>query len=94
MNESQRHHDAFEKYFQYKQEGKSTDEAITLLQVELGFSKTSFYKWKKEFDWDGREAIRADNIRKKVTESTDQSIVDIKSQYLGIVNYSLNDYNM
>lgn len=59
MNELQRHIDAFEKYFQYKQSGKITHDAIKLVALELGFSENAVYTWKKEFDWDGREALRS-----------------------------------
>lgn len=91
MKESQRHVDAFEQYFLYKQSGKNTDEAISLVQVESGFSKTSLYKWKKELKWDEREAIRSVDVQQKVEKQTNTTVVENKIRYLGIYHRLLDD---
>jgi len=90
MKELQRHIDAFEIYFKKKQEGNDTAKAITLASLECGFSETSLYTWKKEFDWDGREAIRAAEINKKVEEKTDSTIIENKTKYLSFYHKLLD----
>jgi len=90
MKELQRHIDAFEIYFKKKQEGNDTAKAITLASQECNFSETSLYTWKKEFDWDGREAIRAAEINKKVEEKTDSTIIENKTKYLSFYHKLLD----
>jgi len=90
MKELQRHIDAFEIYFKNKQGGHDTAKAISLSSLECGFSETSLYTWKKEFDWDGREAIRAKEINKKVEEKTDSTIIKNKANYLSYYHNLLN----
>ena len=90
MKELQRHIDAFEIYFKKKQEGNDTAKAISLSSLECGFSETSLYTWKKEFDWDGREAIRAAEINKKVEEKTDSTIIENKTKYLSFYHKLLD----
>ena len=84
MKELQRHLDAFELYFQYKQSGCNTKQSISKVMVELKWSESALYNWKEEFDWDGREAIRSLEINKELQKKTNTSIVDNKIQYLGI----------
>jgi hypothetical protein len=91
MKELQRHIDAFEIYFKTKQSGKITHEAIKLVALELGFSTNAIYTWKKEFDWDGREAIRSREINKQIERKTDSSIVTNKIKYLAIVHKPIDD---
>lgn len=91
MKELQRHLDAFEIYFKHKQEGRNTKEAITLVSMELKFSETSLYKWKKEFDWDGREAIRSREIQRKIEEKTNNTIIENKIKYLSFYHKLLDD---
>jgi hypothetical protein len=91
MKELQRHIDAFEIYFQKKQGGHDTAEAISLASIECNFSETSLYTWKKEFDWDGREAIRAAEINRKVQQKTDNSIIKNKANYLTFYHKLLNN---
>ena len=90
MKELQRHIDAFEIYFKKKQEGYETAKAITLASQECGFSETSLYTWKKEFDWDGREAIRAAEINKKIEEKTNSTIIENKTKYLSFYHKLLD----
>ena len=71
MKELQKHLDAFELYFQYKQSGHNTTQSIKLVKGKCKVSEKSLYKWKEEFDWDERETIRSLKINKEV-------------QYLGI----------
>ena len=84
MKELQKHLDAFEYYFQCKQSGHNTTESIRLVKSKCNVSEKTLYHWKKEFDWDGREAIRSLEINNKIQEKTNNSIVDNKIQYLGI----------
>lgn len=90
MDEEQIHLDAFEKYFEYRQEGKNKSESISLVSVELGFSKTSIYKWKKNFNWDDREAVRSAEINAEVQKKTNSTIIDNKTKYLSYVHAILN----
>jgi hypothetical protein len=91
MKEQQRHKDAFELYFTFKQNGKSVEETIKLLQSDCNVTRKTLYVWKKEFDWDGREAIRANEIQKEVEQKTNTTIVDNKVQYLSFYHKLLED---
>jgi hypothetical protein len=91
MDELQRHRDAFEAYFKYKQEGHTIEEAIMLLTGDFKVTRKTLYKWKKTFDWDGREAIRATEINRRVQESTDNSIIENKTHYLSFYHKLLGD---
>lgn len=82
MDELQRHLDAFEIYFQKKQEGCTIPEAVAGVNLELGWSESSIYDWKKKFNWDDREAIRSSEINKEVQRRTDSNIIDNKTKYL------------
>jgi len=92
MKEERRHIDAFELYFQLRQQGKGVRDAVAIVAKEQNRSESTIYTWKREFDWDSREAVRAAEIRKKVEEEIDESITDAKVKYLTIVNLSLDQY--
>ena len=99
MEEKQIHLDAFEKYFIHKQAGINTTEAIEKVWLTGKVSKKTLWKWKREFDWDEKEAIRSLEITKKVSEKTNTTIVDNKVTYLGIIHKLLRklqegDYNI
>ena len=99
MEEKQIHLDAFEKYFIHKQAGINTTEAIEKVWLTGTVSKKTLWKWKREFDWDEKEAIRSLEITKKVSEKTNTTIVDNKVTYLGIIHKLLRklqegDYNI
>jgi len=82
MKELQRHRDAFEIYLQHKQKGNLTTQAIRLVCSEFKVSEKTVWKWKREFDWDGREAIRTQEIQRQIEEKTNNSIVENKIKYL------------
>jgi hypothetical protein len=91
MKELQKHLDAFELYFKSKQDGANTEESIKLLMSDFKVSRKTAYKWKKEFDWDGREAIRSQEIQKRIEEKTNTTIVDNKVKYLSFYHKLLDD---
>ena len=91
MIEKQKHIDAFEIYFTFKQERLSKNKAFEETIKKIGVSKSSIKTWAREFDWDGREAIRSKEINKKVSEKTDDNIVDHKAMYLSFFHKLLND---
>jgi len=91
MKELQKHLDAFELYFKNKQEGSSVVESIRLVCSKFKVSEKTAYKWKKEFDWDGREAIRSQEIQKRIEEKTNTTIVDNKVKYLSFYHKLLDD---
>jgi transposase len=91
MKEAQKHIDAFELYFKEKQNQRSVVEAIRLVCSNFKVSEKTAYKWKRVFDWDGREAIRSAEINKKVQEQTNTSIVDNKVRYLSLYHKLLDD---
>lgn len=82
MDELQKHIDAFEVYFKSKQEGNDTTTAILTVESQCTVSERTVWRWHKEFDWEGREAIRASEINKEVQKRTDSSIIDNKTKYL------------
>ena len=91
LKEQQRHKDAFEEYFIQKQEGKDTHTAITSVTLQFKCSERTAYNWKKEFDWDGREAIRSKEIQKGVEEQTNTSIIGNKARYIKIYHNLLDE---
>ena len=86
MKELQKHLDAFERYFQYKQSGHGVEESIMLLKSDCKVTRKTLYDWKDKFDWDAKESIRSLEINKKLQQKTNNSIVKNKIQYLGIYN--------
>jgi hypothetical protein len=99
MKETQRHLDAFELYLLHKQSGTNTEDSIKLLVGDLKVTRKTLYIWKKEFNWDEKEAIRSLEINKEIQTKTNKSIVDNKIQYLGVYHRLLkkladNGYNI
>ncbi|MBT9151267.1 MAG: hypothetical protein DDT40_01455 [candidate division WS2 bacterium] len=92
MKEKQRHQDAFEIYFQKKQEGHSVVDTIMTVMSQCNVSEKTVYRWKSFFDWDGREAIRAAEIQKEVEKRSDNSIIENKSRYLSYNHALLNQF--
>jgi len=91
MKELQRHIDAFEIYFTNKQNGQNVQDSVRLVESKFGVSEKTVYKWKRVFDWDGREAIRANEINRKIEKKTDNSIVSNKVKYLAVVHKPIDD---
>ena len=91
MKELQKHKDAFELYFQSKQEGESVENAVRLLVGDLGVTRKTIYKWKKELKWDDREAVRASEVNRDVEKKTNSTIVDNKVKYLSFYHKLLDD---
>jgi hypothetical protein len=65
-------------------------EAIRLVKSKCKVSEKTLYKWKKEFDWDGREAIRSKEIQDKVEKKTNTTIVGNKVRYLNFYHKLLD----
>ena len=86
MKELQMHRDAFERYFILKQTGSNVVDAIATVALEYNRSESAVYVWKKQFDWDGREAIRTHDVQNKVAEKTNQALADNKAMYLRITH--------
>jgi hypothetical protein len=92
MKETQKHIDAFELYFTLKQNGADTNKAIMSVSKQINVSERTIFRWKNNFDWDGREAIRSNEINKKIEEKTNDTIVDMKVKYLKIIHGPLFKY--
>ena len=86
MKEQQKHRDAFEQYFILRQSGAGVVEAVEQVGAEFGASVSAVYNWKKQFDWDGREAIRVHDVQNKVIEKTNQALADNKTWYLRLIH--------
>ncbi|HIH62087.1 MAG TPA: hypothetical protein HA298_05320 [Methanobacteriales archaeon] len=86
MNEEQIHRDAWNLYFELRQQGKSKSEAVAGAASECGRSESTIWEWKKKFNWDERESIRAATINQKVEERLNEQLVDLKVQYLKLLN--------
>lgn len=91
MREGQRHRDAFEEYFQLRQQGHTPTEAINSVAIQYGFSERTIWQWKKAFNWDEREAIRAAEIQRGIEEKTNEQIIDNKARYLAKLNKLIFD---
>jgi len=90
MDEEQIHLDAFEKYFECRQSGKNKSECVSELALENNLSKTTIWTWKKNFNWDDREAVRSAEINAEVQKKTNSTIIDNKTKYLSYVHAILN----
>jgi hypothetical protein len=90
MEETQTHLDAFEKYLQLKLSGKNTEDSFKLLMSDIGVTRQSLYRWKKEFHWDEKEAVRSSEIHKEVEKQTNSTIIDNKVWYLSIYHTLLS----
>ena len=84
MKELQRHLDAFELYLSYKMSGLNVEDTIKLLMSDLGVTRKTLYKWKKDLKWDIKETIRSIDINKDIQKTTNKSVQDNRIQYLGI----------
>jgi transposase-like protein len=82
MKEQQRHIDAYRTYFVARSEGMSVTDAVSLVSSEYSVSDTSVYRWMKEFDWKGREAIDTHDVQIRVAEKTNSALADNKAWYL------------
>ena len=89
MKEVQKHRDAFNDYFILKQERKTVVEAVRLVADKYNVSEGAVYTWKRNFDWDGKEAIRTHDVQNKVEEKTNQALADNKAWYLRIIHDSI-----
>lgn len=92
MKELQRHRDAFELYFKLKQSNHTTTDAVRLVKGEFKVSEKTIYKWKKAFSWDGREAIRTNEIQKNIEARTNKSIEDYKTSLINLWENTLAEY--
>jgi hypothetical protein len=91
MKELQKHIDAFDQYFILKQNGVSTTEAIRSVMGQWKVSEKSAFKWKREFKWDEKEAVRSVEVNQKVEKKTNNTIVDNKIKYLSFYHKLLDD---
>jgi len=86
MNEEQIHRDAWNLYFQLRQQGKSKSEAVARVASECGRSESTIWEWKKKFNWDERESVRAAEVNRKTEERLNEQLADFKAQYLKLLN--------
>lgn len=86
MKEQQKHRDAFEQYFILRQSGLAVVEAVRSVAEQCGVSEGAVYTWKRNFDWDGREAIRTHDVQNKVAEKTNAALAENKAWYLRITH--------
>lgn len=86
MKEEQTHRDAWNLYFQLRQQGKSKSEAIATVARHHNVSERAIWRWKKKFNWDERESIRAAEINRKTEEQLNEQLADFKAQYLKLLN--------
>jgi transposase-like protein len=91
MKEQQRHIDAYRTYFVARSEGMSVTDAVSLVSSEYSVSDTSVYRWMKEFDWKGREAIDTHDVQIRVAEKTNSALADNKAWYLRNIHEAVKD---
>lgn len=84
--EEQEHIDAFNLYFQLRQQGHNKTEAVRRVAAKHSVSETTVWMWKKKFRWDERESVRAAEVNRKVEEHLNEQLADFKAQYLGLLN--------
>lgn len=94
MQEKQRHRDAYEHYFTLRQQGQTTTQAIVQVAREYNVSETTVWRWKKEFNWDEREAIRGAEIQRGLEEKLNEKIIDNKACYLAKLNKLIINANV
>lgn len=92
MKELQIHLDAFEHYFVKKQTRMNVVTAVKSTASEFKVTTKTIYKWKRKFDWDGREALRAAEVNKKLQEKTNESLVSNKASYLSMIHNIFGKY--
>lgn len=90
MDEEQKHLDAFELYFNEKQEGKNVNDAVLSVSSQFNVSERTILRWKKNFNWDDREAVRSAEINREVQKNNNSTIIDNKTKYLSYVHAALN----
>lgn len=90
MDEEQKHLDAFEKYFELRQSGEGKTKAVSLVALEFNLSETTIFTWKKQLNWDDREAVRSAEINREVQRNNNSTIIDNKTKYLSYVHAALN----
>jgi hypothetical protein len=90
MDEEQIHLNAFEKYFELRQKGKNKTDCVAGVASEFNRSKSTIFEWKKNFNWDDREAVRSAEINAEVQKKTNNTIIDNKTKYLSYVHAALN----
>lgn len=90
MDEEQKHLDAFEHYFELRQQGTNITKAVTKVALKYDCSETTIYSWKKNFNWDDREAVRSAEINREVQKNNNSTIIDNKTKYLSYVHAALN----
>ena len=91
MEEEQIHLDAFEVYFTSRQNGKNKTDSVTGVASEFDRSKSTIFEWKKNFNWDDKEAIRATEINQNIQQNTNSTIIDNKTKYLSFYHKLLDD---
>jgi hypothetical protein len=91
MKELQKHLDAFELYFQSKQAGLAAKASVEQVASKQNYNVTTVWKWKREFKWDEREAVRSAEVNLKVEKKINNTIVDNKIKYLSFYHKLLDD---
>lgn len=92
MEEEQKHIDAFELYFVKLHDGLTKTEAVTVVASEYSCSVSTVWTWKKDFNWDDKEAVRSQDINKEVEKKTNSTVIDNKSTYLSMIHNIFNNY--
>lgn len=90
MKENAKHREAFELYFQERESGKSKNDSIRTVKEEFGVAESTVWRWHRNLDWSGREAIRSREVTKKLEQRTNTSIVENKANYLSYYHKLLN----
>ncbi len=81
QRETPRHHEAFELFV--AQGGRRSYAQVARA---LGVQKTTIARWARTFDWPPRVATRDVGIAQKLAKRTDESIVQVKAKYHGMIN--------
>jgi len=66
----------------------SLGKPIERIAKEIGISKTTIYKWKKEEDWDSR----ANKIKANAIKKVDESLTEIKERQHRLIKGSILRY--
>lgn len=90
MDEQQKHIDAFNQYFEYKQSGYTTSKAIHLVHEKTGLTERTIWTWYKELDWKLKEQERQIEVNKIIEKEQNEEIAKNKVKYLKI-NHKLLD---
>ncbi len=81
QRETPRHHEAFELYV--AQGGRRSYRAVARA---IGVSVLAVQHWARSFDWPTRVRQRDAGIARKLAKKTDESIVQVKAKYHGMIN--------